>query len=131
MLTQTQAKALANMLHELRPKWSIPSMMKVLERNAQHPASFQDLALAAVNAARDPKVDTPGCIFTDHRFWPEAAKPKLPKPPPCPDHIGQESTNCRSCWADFKAGDRPQTHIGIHYEAPANAGASDVEGETP
>jgi hypothetical protein len=123
MLTQSQAKALAAMLHELRPKWSTASMMKVLEKNAQHPAPFEDTALAAITAARDPKVDTPGCIFVDQRFWPEKAKAHIPKPPPCPDHIGQESINCRSCWADVKAGDRPETHIGTHYEAPANAGA--------
>lgn len=129
MLTESQATALAAMLHELRPKWSTASMMKVLGKNAEHPASFEDTALAAITAARDPKVITPGCIFVDQRFWPEAAKPKLPKPPSCPDHIGQESTNCRSCWADVKAGYRPQTHIGKHYEAPANAGASDIEGE--
>ena len=116
MITHSQATALANMLHELRPKWSIPSMMKVLERNAQHPGTFRDLALAAVNAARDPKVDTPGGIFTDHRFWPEAVRASLPKPPPCEDHIGKDAHNCASCWADVKAGIRPRDLIGRHYE---------------
>jgi hypothetical protein len=115
MLTESQAKALASMLHELRPKWSAPSMMKVLERNSRHPASFADTCLAAINAARDPKVETPGCIFTDPRFWPETAKKHLPKSAPCEDHIGQDAHNCRSCWADVKAGIRPADHIGRHH----------------
>jgi len=116
MMTESQAKALATMLHEIRPRWSAPSMMKVLERNAKHPASFSDTALAAITAARDPAVETPGCIFTDPRFWPEAAKGHLPKPTPCPDHIGEAAHNCRCCKADVKAGIRPAEMIGKHHE---------------
>jgi hypothetical protein len=127
LITESQANALAVMLHEIRPRWSAPAMLKVFERNHTHPAQFADIAAAAVNAARDPKVETPGCIFIDQRFWPPEVKAQLPKPPPCEDHIGQDAHNCRSCWGDFKAGLRPQTHIGKHFEAPADAGASVVQ----
>lgn len=135
MITENQAKALANLLHEIRPRWSTPAMLKLLEKNAQHPAPFADITVAAVNAARDHKVETPGAIFIDQRFWPAETKQLMPKPPPCPDHVGEPSHACRCCKADFLAGIRPRDMIGKHYEpptehepitepeAPANAGA--------
>ena len=78
-------------------------MLKLLEKNAQHPAPFTDITVAAVNAARDHKVETPGAIFIDQRFWPDTIKAQLPKPPPCPDHTGQYAHNCICCAADRKA----------------------------
>lgn len=116
MITEPQAKALASILHELRPKWSVPAMLKLLEKNAHHPAPFQDITAAAVSAARDPKVETPGAIFIDQRFWPAETKTYIPKPPPCPDHIGESSSNCRGCWADVRCGQRPAEMIGKHWE---------------
>lgn len=116
MITESQAKALAVMLHEIRPRWSTPAMLKVFERNHTHPAAFADIAAAAVNAARDTKVETPGCIFVDQRFWPPEIKAQLPKPPACEDHIGQDAHTCRSCHADVKAGIRPPDRIGKHHE---------------
>ena len=90
-------------------------MMKVLERNSGHRSAFPDICLAAINAARDPAVETPGGIFTDPRFWPEAARGHLPKPQPCPDHIGEAAHSCRCCHADVKAGIRPPDMIGKHH----------------
>lgn len=119
MITENQAKTLANLLHEIRPRWSTPAMLKLLEKNAQHPAPFADITVAAVNAARDHKVETPGAIFIDQRFWPDTIKAVLPKPPPCPDHVGKDAHSCVSCWADVKAGDRPQAMIGKHWDPDA------------
>jgi hypothetical protein len=116
MITENQAKALASLLHEIRPRWSKPAMLKLLEKNHTHPAPFADITAAAVSAARDPKVETPGAFFIDQRFWPAEAKAHLPKPPPCPDHIGEQAHNCRCCKADVHAGIRPATHIGKHHE---------------
>lgn len=116
MITESQAKALATLLHEIRPRWSAPAMMKVFERNHTNPAPFPDIAAAAVYAARDPKVETPGCIFTDQRFWPATAKAWASKPDPCADHIGEAAHNCRCCNADVKAGLRPAEKIGKHHE---------------
>ena len=131
MITQSQATTLAAVLHEMRPRWAVASMMKIFEKQAGHVASFADIALAAVTAARDPVAETPGIIFIDQRFWPEAVRARLPKPPDCEDHTGERAHNCSSCWADIKVGDRPPTHIGRHWqptpeqsEALADAGAS-------
>lgn len=93
-------------------------MLKALEKQAQHPAKFADIASAAVAAARDPAVGTPTLFFTDTRFWPEEIKHKLPKPPECEDHVGQAAHNCSSCHADVKCEDRPASHIGRHWEPP-------------
>lgn len=129
LITEMQAKILAALLNEIRPRWAVGSMLKILEKHHQHPAKFVDIALAAVTAARDPSVETPGLFFNDTRFWPEDIKAKLPKPPECPDHTGQPAHNCSSCWADVKCLDRPPTHIGKHFEAPAPAGASVIQEE--
>lgn len=115
MITESQAKALAVILHEIRPRWSAPAMVKLLEKHHAHPAPFADIATAGINAAKDPKVDAPGLIFIDQRFWPAEAKVHIPKPPPCPDHVGQDALTCRSCWADVKAGIRPRDRIGQHH----------------
>lgn len=118
MITETQARTLAGLLHEIRPRWAIPSLMKVLEKHHAHPAKFADIAVAAVTAARDPVAETPGIIFIDQRFWPEEVKAKLPKSPDCPDHVGQQAHNCTSCHADVKCGDRPADMIGKHWQQP-------------
>jgi hypothetical protein len=129
LITEMQARILAALLNEIRPRWSVGSMLKILEKHHQHPAKFVDIALAAVTAARDPSVETPGMFFNDTRFWPEDIKAKLPKPPDCVDHDGQDAYTCRSCKADVLCGDRPPDMIGKHYDPPpeiealADAGA--------
>lgn len=127
-MTEAQAKALADVLAEIRPgNWKQPQLLKLFwEHRAAHP--FQDLALAALRAAANPAVKSPDVIFMPGPHWdlPEVAMPK-PKPEPCPDHIGEAAANCRCCWADVKEGLRSQTHIGKHFEAPAHAGAFPLE----
>lgn len=115
MITEPQARALAALLHELRPRWSVPAMVKVFERNHTHPAPFTDITAAAITAARDPKVETPGMFFADQRFWPAQSKGHLPRPPECPDHTGETAHACRCCKADVKAGLRPADKIGQHW----------------
>lgn len=129
MINEKQARALVNLLHEIRRGWSIPSMMKLFEKNHDHPAPFPDIAVAAAAAANDDKVTSPGIIFIDTRFWPEPAKPKLPKPPACEDHPEQDAHNCRCCLADVKVGERPQEFIGkrlAHDSEPDPDGAAAV-----
>lgn len=112
MINEKQAGALATLLHQMRRGWSIPSMMTMLSKHHDHPASFQEIAIAATTAAADDKVTSPGIIFIDTRFWPEPAKPKLPPPAPCEDHDTEPARNCRSCLADVKVGERPQELVG-------------------
>ena len=107
---------LAHVLHEVRPSWAIDGTTKVFERHKDHPAPFADILAAAVAAARDPETTTPGRIFQVSIHWPERARPKLPRPPACEDHIGQDGPTCRSCHADVKAGIRPPDRIGKHHE---------------
>lgn len=107
---------IAHVLHEIRPAWAIDGTRKVLTRNLNHPAPFADILAAAVTAARDPATETPGRIFQVSVHWPAAAKPRLPKPSPCQDHIGQDAHTCRSCWADIKAGIRPEAALGKHHQ---------------
>ena len=112
-----------HVLHEIRPSWSIDGTMKVLDRNEDHPAAFGELMSAAITAALDPDTQTPGRIYQVSIHWPEKAKVHLPKPPPCADHPEQDAFTCRCCWADVKAGIRPQTHIGKHHEAVSEEAA--------
>jgi hypothetical protein len=117
VITEKQALMVAHILHEIRPDWAIAGTQKVLNRNQDHPAPFADILAAAVTAARDPATETPGRIFQVSIHWPPAAKARLPKPQPCADHIGQDGHTCRSCWADIKAGIRPEAALGRHHQA--------------
>ena len=119
----------AHVLHEIRPAWSIDGTMKVLDRNKDHPAAFGELMSAAITAALDPDTQTPGRIYQVPIHWPAKAKAILPKPPPCPDHVGESAPTCRCCIADVKAGIRPQTHIGKHHEAVSEEAASVIPKE--
>ena len=115
MITETQGRLLAHLLHEIRPDWGIDGTLKVLIKQGNHPARFGDIATAAITAARDPHTQTPARIFQVSLHWPEEAKRMLPRPPACEDHPELDGPTCRCCWADFKTGQRPQTHIGRHY----------------
>ncbi len=129
LINENQARIIAHALHEIRPSWSIDGTMKVLDRNKDHSAAFGELMSAAVTAALDPDTQTPGRIFQVSIHWPEKSKSRLPKPPDCPDHVGESGPTCRCCWADVKSGQRPQTHIGIHFDAVPTGAASDVSGD--
>lgn len=102
-------------------------MLRLLETNANHPAPFADTIQAWINAATDDRVQTPGLIYTDQRFWPATTKHLLPKPEPCVDHPTYAAQNCSSCAGDVIAGDRPANMAGKHYEPPANAGGSPIQ----
>lgn len=118
-MTETQAKALADVLAEVRPgNWKQPQLLKLFwEHRAEH--AFQDLALAAVKAAVNPAVKSPDVIFMPGSHWDKpATNAPAPKPEPCPDHIGEAAHNCRCCWADIKSGVRPSSALGRHYQEP-------------
>lgn len=126
-ITETQARTLAALLHELRPEWGIPAMVTLIGRNLSHPAPFARLAQAAVNAATRTGPDgahaarTPQVIYQPGKHWdrPEGERAThLPPGPKCEDHPTFEAHNCRCCWADIKAGLRPEGKLGRHHEAP-------------
>lgn len=116
-LTQNQATLLAHLLHEIRPDWSINSMMKLLwEHRAKH--SFGDVVLPAIRAARTPTNRTPAVIFLEGPHWRSdgAAPREAPPPgPKCLDHPTEPAHTCHCCKADILVGDRPPTHQGKHW----------------
>lgn len=67
-LTSRQAQIIAAAWHELRPRWGVPALLTLLEKN-QTRAPFGDLLRAGINAALDPRVETPGAIFADGPHW--------------------------------------------------------------
>lgn len=123
-ITRAQAEALAGILHQLRPEWGIPSMVTLIGRNKDHPASFQRLVLAAVTAANRRNPDgtwtarKPAVIFQPGRHWDHPIGETLATQPPgpnCEDHPTFQAHNCRCCWADIKTGTRPEAALGKHH----------------
>lgn len=112
-ITEQQARAIAYLLHEIRPDWGIASLVSLIDKHRPHDVGA--LTIAAMTKAMEPTCKTPAPIFIPGPHWPEKARKALPKPPPCPDHIGEAAPTCRCCQADVKAGLRPQDKIGQHY----------------
>lgn len=129
-ITKPQAEALAGILHQLRPEWGIPSMVTLIGHNKDHPATFQRLTVAAVHAATrtradgTPVADTPKVIYQPGRHWdhPVGETPAhQPAGPNCEDHPTFQAHSCRCCWADIKAGLRPENALGKHHEESQEA----------
>lgn len=116
-ITEQQARAIAYLLHEIRPDWGITSIVSLIDKHGD--VDLGPLIIAATTKAMEATCLTPAPIFHPGNHWPAKAKAKLPKPAPCEDHIGQDAHNCRSCWGDHKAGLRPQDKIGRHYTPQA------------
>lgn len=116
-LTEKQVNGVAWLLHELRPEWGVGALKTLLMKNRAVP-SLGALMIAATTKALEPSCATPGPIFLPGAHWPDpaAAERHLPKPPPCADHDTFAAHNCPCCWADVKIGERPQTHIGKHWQ---------------
>lgn len=117
MITDQQARAIAYLLHELRTDWGVQSLLSLIDKH-KDAVSIGPLTIAAVTKAMEPTCKTPAPIFHPGPHWPVKAKTNLPKPEPCPDHIGEAAHNCRCCQADVKAGLRPQNMIGQHWTPP-------------
>jgi len=128
IITDQQKRAVAYLLHEIRPDWPVASLVSLIDKHRDVP-SLGALTIAATTKAMERTCQTPAPIFHPGPHWPEAARAHLPKSPPCEDHIGQDAHTCRSCWADVKAGIRPQTHIGKHHEAAPEEAASVIQGD--
>lgn len=114
-ITDQQGRAIAYLLHEIRPDWGIASLVSLIDKHRDVP-DLGPLIIAATTKAMEASCKTPAPIFHPGNHWPLAAKAQLPRPQPCPDHIGQDGYTCRSCHADVKAGIRPADRIGKHHE---------------
>lgn len=127
-LSEKQVNGIAWLLHELRPEWGVGSLKSLLLKNRTVP-SLGALMIAATTKALEPSCKTPGPIFQPGPHWPDAsaAERYLPKPPACEDHKDYEGPTCRCCWADVRVGERPQTHIGRHWNPDNQPTESETE----
>lgn len=67
-ITEPQARALAELLHQLRPEWVTASILTLLwEHRDEHP--FPELCTAAVIVANDSTKRSPGIIFMTGKHW--------------------------------------------------------------
>lgn len=99
--TDQQARAIAYLLHEIRPDWGITSLETLIRTNQPQPLG--PLIIAATTKAMEATCKTPAPIFHPGPHWPAKAKTTGPRAEPCPTHIGESSHNCRCCAADRKA----------------------------
>lgn len=104
-LTERQAKLLAHLLHEIRPEWSIPSMLTLFEANADY-APFDRLCEAAIKLARNPAKKLPVLIFREGKHWlndEQAANPAYTATmgadtsPDCEQHPNVKAWACKAC----------------------------------
>lgn len=139
-ITETQAKTLAALLHELRPEWGVQAMVTLIGRNLQHPAPFQRLAQAAVNAALRTgsngtyTAQTPAVIYQPGKHWDQPGVESsitLPAGPNCEDHPTFQAHNCRCCWGDIKAGLRPESSLGKRHQATETLEAPQGDSDPP
>lgn len=131
-LTEAHARHLAGVLNLIRPDWPVPSLLTLLFEHREQP-DFPALVIAAVTKAQDRSCKTPAPIFIPGAHWPEVVRAKLPALPRCEDHDTEDGPTCRSCLADVKAGDRPETMIGKRMKPAATltVGSADPDGRTP
>lgn len=101
-IKEQQARAIAYLLHEIRPDWGIASLVSLIDKHRDTP-DLGPLVIAATTKAMEPTCQTPAPIFHPGPHWPAKAKAAMPRPKPCPDHIGEAAHNCRCCAADRKA----------------------------
>lgn len=121
-ITDQQGRAIAYLLHEIRPDWGIASLMSLIDKHRDVP-DLGPLIIAATTKALESSCQTPAPIFHPGNHWPAKGKANLPRPKPCPLHIGEQEHSCRCCAADRKA--EPPTSI----EAVPTGAASLVEGD--
>lgn len=97
MLSEQQARAVAFLLHEIRPDWPVASVMGLLEKHQD--TDLGPLLIAATTKALEPSCRTPAPIFIDGAHW-RTAPTSLERPKPCPTHTSYPAHNCGGCRAD-------------------------------
>lgn len=118
-MTRDQAAALTTLIAQLNPAWDQAGIWATLANNHNHPATFADIAVAAVNAATTPdnqnrgQGNTPARIFFGGPHWPvHEDHHGIPAGPRCEDHPTEQAATCRSCRGDVLAGERSEGQVG-------------------
>lgn len=83
------------------PAWDVPGITAAIRKAEQDADTGVQLAAAALAAAADPDVKTPGWIGRPGRHWPTIGgrrniPSRLANAVECPDHEGQRQP-CRAC----------------------------------
>lgn len=114
-VTDQQARAVAFLLNQLRPDWGAGSLLTLI---GKHPdVELGPLIVAAATKALEPSCATPAPIYHPGPHWiTKQSRAALPRPEPCPQHVGEMAHNCRCCAADRKA-------LPPEHEAAAEAAA--------
>ena len=121
MATRTEIERIAAAMNALRPNWPARSLVTFLEtHHASRP--YQDLAVAAVFVACDPRTTTPE-LLNQPAPWRVAGRttgatggPPGPRVPRCPIHP-HEAERCSACRSEWLAGDG-WPHGTHHPDAP-------------
>ena len=110
-LTDWQRKTLAQLVRSFRRDganaWDMPGIIAAIARGEQVADSGVQLAAAALAAAANPTVKTPGWIPAPGRHWPDLGNGDRRQPTrlstdvPCPEHE-QHTIPCRACRAETR-----------------------------
>ena len=113
LLTPGQRDALAGLIRSFRrngtngPDWDMAGIHAGIRRAEQSADSGVQLAAAALAAAANPEVKTPGFIAQPGRHWPDLGNGDRQQPTrlttdvPCPEHE-QHTIPCRACRAETR-----------------------------
>ena len=113
LLNEGQRDALAGLIRSYRrdsthgPVWDMPGIHAGIRRAEQVADSGIQLCAAALAAAANPEVKTPGWIARPGRHWPDLGDGARRQPTrlttdlPCPDH-DQHTIPCRACRAETR-----------------------------
>ena len=99
-LTQTQGKALVQLIASLRRDWQPAGIEAAIRKATAGGATGPDVCVAAVRAAVDPDARTPGLIHSPGPHWQGTRAGTRLAPIPCPDHPDQPASRCRTCVAE-------------------------------
>lgn len=89
-----QAKALAKLIHELRPDWDETGVLYYLGKTRERPVSADEVCHAAIRAAMSAHNRTPAVIALEGPHWLPAAAPDRPRRQASPDQL------CRTCGSE-------------------------------
>lgn len=104
-MNDNEIQRLALAVNSLRPEWPVKSLRTFLAGKLA-PRPYQDVALALVFVATDPKTTTPARVLEAGPWWKtNPAGNESTYRPPRPDeecvlHVGEYRDSCRACAAD-------------------------------
>ena len=96
-LTQTQGKALVQLITALRRDWQPAGIEAAIRKTLDGGATGPDVCVAAVRAACDRDARTPGVIPAPGPHWQALRSGQRHAPIPCPFHDDQPASRCTRC----------------------------------